>query len=193
MTDNVTLKFQKTIQLLKEKSEQHSYDIKRISLTLKQCIRNRGKILICGNGGSASQANHIATELVVRMNINRKTIPAISLCSDTSIITAIGNDYSFEYIFSRQVEALGNKGDILWVLSTSGESSNILQAIKKAKEKGMKIVSFTGNCENNSINNVVDYSLWVELYNTARIQELHLFFAHLICEDLENYIRKVKK
>ena len=187
MTDLVTEKFKEMIELINRHSREYSYSVKRISLAMKKCLRNGGKILICGNGGSASQASHIAAELVARMNINRPAIPAISLCSDMSILTAISNDWTFASIFSRQVEALGEKGDILWVLSTSGESSNVIQAINCAKQKEMAVVAFTGRGTDNSVLKVSEYNLWVDLWDAARIQELHLFFAHLICEDLENY------
>ena len=141
------------------------------------------KVLFCGNGGSASDSNHIACEFVSKFLKNRKALPAISLSSNNSIITAIGNDFSFEDIFERQIEALGNENDVLFCFSTSGKSKNILKAIKKAKEKGLKVIFLTG--KNEVKNNNIDCIIQAPSDVTAEIQEMHTALYHIICEKVE--------
>ncbi len=160
-------------------------DILRLTIELKTAIMNNKKILICGNGGSAAESIHFSTELIVKYRKVRRPIPAISLTSDISMITAISNDFSFEEIFSRQVEAFGNEGDFLFALSTSWKSRNVNLAVKKAFEKNLKIVYFTG-LNGTEVENLCNYVFKVPSDNTARIQEVHLFLLHSICEELEN-------
>ncbi|MEO0202891.1 MAG: SIS domain-containing protein [candidate division WOR-3 bacterium] len=157
----------------------------KLIFDLKRAIENNKKILICGNGGSASESIHFSAELVVKYKSIRKPIPAISLTSDISIITSISNDFSFDYVFSRQVEALGNEGDFLFAFSTSGKSKNINFAVQKAFEKGLKIVYMTG-INGTDVENLCNYVFKVPTNNTARIQEIHLFLIHSICEAFEN-------
>jgi D-sedoheptulose 7-phosphate isomerase len=148
------------------------------------------KILACGNGGSAADAQHFAAELVGRFERERKELPAIALTTDTSIITAIGNDYSFDVIFSKQVRALGQPGDILLGISTSGNSGNIIEAINAAHEKGMSIIALTGK-DGGKIGQLLktgDVNLCVPADRTARIQETHLLLLHCLCDGVDHLI-----
>ncbi len=150
-------------------------------------LMTEGKILICGNGGSAADAQHFAAELVGRFEKDRPGLAAIALTTDTSALTAIGNDYDFDAIFSRQVRALGQENDILVALSTSGNSPNVLEAILAAHEKGMKIIALTGR-EGGQIANTLDVDdilLNVPHTRTARIQEVHITVIHALCDTVD--------
>ena len=154
---------------------------------VKACIdslRRGGKILIAGNGGSAAQAQHMAAELMGRFAFDRPSLPAIALTTDTSVITAIGNDYGFEHIFSRQVQAHGNKGDVFIGFSTSGTSPNILTAFEEARACGLVCIGFTGN-RGGPMRELCDYLLEVPSGETPRIQEGHLVLSHRLCELVE--------
>lgn len=157
-------------------------------------INKGGKIFLCGNGGSAADAQHLAAEFLVRLrpNVNRKPIPAISLATDTSTITACGNDYSFNEIFSRNLEALGCSKDVLIVISTSGKSKNILNVLKYAKKKKIFSIAFLGNGGGNVIKHA-DLNLIIDSKITARIQESHILLGHYIFEEIEKKIFKLKK
>ena len=150
---------------------------------------NKKKIIFCGNGGSASHAQHLACELVVRYKNNRKAINAISLTTDTSNLTAIGNDYDFKYIFSRQLEAIGNKGDICIFLTTSGESKNILEAAKIAKKKLISCYSFSGK-GGGKLKNIIKNNIIINSNLTSAIQSSHLILGHIYCKELENHITR---
>lgn len=139
------------------------------------------KLLICGNGGSAADAQHIAAEFINRFMLERPPLPAIALTTDTSIITSIGNDYSFDEIFSKQVKAIGMEGDILLALSTSGNSSNVITALKSAKSQGIYTVGLTGG-DGGKLASLADISLVVKSNTTARIQETHILVGHIICQ-----------
>ena len=141
-------------------------------------------IFICGNGGSAADAQHIAGELVGRFRRERKAFAAIALSTDTSIITAIGNDYSFDNIFERQVEALVGRGDVLWAISTSGNSSNVVLAAKLAKSKGAKILAFTGKAASR-LEKVADVCFCAEADETFHSQQIHQIAYHIICDLVE--------
>lgn len=158
--------------------------ISKISDLICSSINNDGKVLTCGNGGSAADAQHVAAELVGRFMKNRKALPAIALTTDTSILTAVGNDYGFEYVFSRQVDALCNPQDIVIGLSTSGNSNNIIEAFKSAKSKGATIVALLGG-DGGECAKYADYSYIVPSKESGRIQEVHLLIEHLICELVE--------
>ena len=144
------------------------------------------KLLICGNGGSAADAQHIAAEFVNRYTFERPPLPAMALTTDTSVITSIGNDYSFDDIFSKQVKALGMEGDILLSISTSGNSKNVLSAVRDARSQGMYTAGFIGNGGGN-LANMVDLALVVKSNATPRIQEAHILAGHIICH-LVDYI-----
>ncbi len=148
------------------------------------CLRSGGKILICGNGGSAADSQHIAAELVVRFVQNRKGLPAIALTTDTSILTAGSNDLGFEDVFRRQVEALGRKGDLLIAISTSGRSPNVIRAAEQAKAQGLAVLGLTGAAEG-AMDRFADLVLHVPSTDTALIQESHIVVGHLICDMVE--------
>ena len=153
-----------------------------ISLTLA----SGGKVMFCGNGGSAADAQHWAAEIVGRFQKERAAMAAIALTTDTSILTAVGNDYGYDTIFSRQVEGLGQQGDVLVGISTSGNSANILKAIGKAREKKMRVIGFTGK-GGGKMADLCDILLAVPADNTARTQEVHELMGHILCELVEDY------
>lgn len=158
---------------------------------LIQAIKNKNKILIIGNGGSAADAQHFATELTVRLKYNRVALPAIALTTDTSALTAIGNDFSFEEIFSRQVEALGKRGDILIGITTSGKSKNITKALKLAKLKKIKTIGILGGNGGTS-KKYCDFNIVIKSSSPSRVQELHIIFWQNICELVENNFKNKK-
>ena len=147
-------------------------------------VKNGKKIIFFGNGGSASDAQHLSTELTVRFCENRKSIPAISLVTDTSAISAIGNDYGFKYIFSRQLEAIGQAGDVAIGITTSGKSPNVLEGLQYAKENKMKSVAFTGR-NIKQIEKITDEIISIPAKNTSRIQEVHILIGQMLCNALE--------
>lgn len=147
-------------------------------------LNQGGKILLFGNGGSAADAQHIAAEFVNKLDKRRKAIPAIALTTDTSIITSVANDSSFHRIFSRQIEALGKKGDLAIGISTSGRSKNVLNGLKTASRKGLKTAALLGK-DGGNIKNLASVSLIVKSSNTQRIQEIHIIIGHLLCSLVE--------
>ncbi|GAB6282947.1 MAG: SIS domain-containing protein [Ignavibacterium sp.] len=166
--------------------EQNLNDIIEAVSILTNAFRNEHKLLLCGNGGSAADSQHIATELVIRLShdLQRPAIPAIALTTDTSNLTAGGNDIGFENVFARNVEALGNKGDILIAISTSGNSPNVIKAVDMAHKKEMKVIGFLGGT-GGKLKNIVDLPIIIPSSNTQRIQEGHITIAHIICELVE--------
>ena len=150
-------------------------------------LMNGGKILSCGNGGSAADAQHFAAELVGRFEIERQELAAVALSTDTSILTAVGNDYDFSQVFAKQVRALGNVGDVLLAISTSGNSSNVLQAIKAAHDSDMHVVALTGKGGGKIANKLKesDINICVPHDRTARIQEIHLLTLHCLCDGID--------
>jgi D-sedoheptulose 7-phosphate isomerase len=144
------------------------------------------KLMLCGNGGSAADAQHIAAEFVNRYTLERPPLPALALTTDTSIITSIGNDYSFDDVFSKQIKALGMEGDILLVITTSGESKNLLSAVKAARRLGIYTAGFTGGSKGKLVN-LVDLVLIADTDLTPRIQEAHILAGHILCH-LVDYI-----
>jgi len=151
------------------------------------CIRalNEGaKLIFFGNGGSAADAQHLAAELTGRYLLERRPLPAIALTTNTSCLTAIGNDYSYDQVFARQIEALGNKADIAIGISTSGHYKNVIQALRKAKEKGLTTVGLTGSA-GGELRHVADYCLRIPSEETPRIQEAHILLGHILCEIIE--------
>jgi len=153
---------------------------------LVEAFKNRNKLLLCGNGGSAADSQHIAAEFMIRLShdLNRPAIPAIALTTDSSNLTAGGNDIGFENVFARNVQGLGNKGDVLIAISTSGNSLNIIKAVKEAHKIGMKVIGFLGGSGGKLVN-LVDLPIVVPSANTQRIQEGHITIAHIICESVE--------
>lgn len=159
--------------------------IKSVDLIV-EAYRNGKKVLLCGNGGSAADSQHIAAELMIRLShkINRPALPAIALTTDTSNLTAGSNDLGFENVFARSIEGLGNEGDILIAISTSGNSSNIIKAAEKAREKKMKVIGFLGGT-GGKLKDKVDLPIIIPSSNVQRIQEGHITIAHIICELVE--------
>jgi D-sedoheptulose 7-phosphate isomerase len=175
-----------------KKSIENIPEIIRIIESITKSLKKGNKIILFGNGGSAADAQHIAAELVGRFDYDRKSLPAISLTTDTSVITSIGNDYSFEKIFSRQCESLVNKGDVVVGISTSGNSINVKNGLLVSKRKGAKTVGFLGH-RGGHIKNIVDIPLIVNSNSTPRIQEVHRTTAHIICEMVEKNISRRSK
>ncbi len=155
------------------------------SYEIIKSLKNNHKLIICGNGGSAADAQHMAAEFVNRFLKERKPLPAISLTTDTSIITSISNDYSFDDIFSKQIEALGHKGDILIGISTSGNSKNVENAIEAAKQKNIFCIGLLGK-DGGKINSLCDLSIVIPSNSTPRIQEMHILIIHTICQIVED-------
>ncbi|MFH1350883.1 MAG: D-sedoheptulose 7-phosphate isomerase [Pseudomonadota bacterium] len=153
---------------------------------ISMAFTNDGKLLLCGNGGSAADAQHIAAEFVNRFILERPPLPAIALTTDTSIITSVGNDYSFDEVFSKQVKAIGLEGDILMAISTSGNSPNVIKALEAAKSQGIFTIGLTGG-DGGKLAKLADMPLVVKSKMTARVQETHILVGHIICE-LVDYI-----
>lgn len=162
-------------------------EVASAGLRVRTALEKGRKILICGNGGSAADSQHMAAEFVGRFVKERQSLPALALTVDTSLLTAVGNDYGFDCVFSRQVEGLGQEGDVLIAISTSGNSANVVKAVKTAKEKGIYVIALTG--ENGGIlAKESDLCLAVPSQVTARIQEMHIMIIHMICEIAEEDI-----
>jgi len=172
---------------VKEKLKDQIDIIKRIANEAIKTLKNGGKIVLFGNGGSAADAQHIAAELIGKFNIVRDALPAIALTTNTSIITAVANDTSFEEIFARQVQAIATDKDLIIGISTSGESINVIKGILAAKEKGAKTVALTGK-GGGKLATISDISLVVPSDVTPRIQEAHITIGHIICEIIEKEI-----
>lgn len=152
---------------------------------IARSLRSGGKLLICGNGGSAADAQHIAAELAFRMGRTRAAIPALALTTDTSVLTAISNDRSFDYVFARQIEAFGRTGDALLAISTSGNSANVVEAVKQAKKMEINTVGLLG-AKGGALSVIVDLALIVPHDETPRIQEVHITIGHIICQLIED-------
>jgi phosphoheptose isomerase len=156
---------------------------------VRDCLRAGGKLLVCGNGGSASDSSHIANEFTCRLKEDRRPYPAIALTADGGLLTAIGNDYGFQEIFARQVQAFGKPGDVLIALSTSGKSRNVLSAIEEARRREMKTLALLGKGGGFTAG-AADIDLIVDSDSTARIQEVHKFLLHVLCEMVEVELEK---
>ena len=169
-----------------------SGEILAAASAISNCLANGGKLLLMGNGGSAADSQHIAAELIGRFKKERKAIPALALTVDSSSLTALGNDYGFDTIFSRQVEALATANDAIIGISTSGNSPNVIRALKLAREIGAITIGFMGNNGGN-MKDCVDISIIVPSNDTARIQEVHITIGHIICEIIEQDFLNEKK
>ena len=155
-------------------------------------LENGNKLLICGNGGSAADSQHFAAELVGRFEKEKQPLPAISLTTDTSILTAVANDYGYDNVFAKQVKALCKKGDLLFAISTSGNSPNVLKAVELAKTIGMKSISLTGK-DGGKIAGISDIDINIPVFSTARVQEAHITVIHIICKIVEDkMLAKIK-
>jgi D-sedoheptulose 7-phosphate isomerase len=159
-------------------------ELERATELVQETVNAGGTLFFCGNGGSAADAQHMATEYVVRYMRNRRAYPAIALTTDTSLLTAAGNDFGFDHVFERQVEALGKPGDLLIIHSTSGNSPNVLLAADAAKKKGMRVLSFSAR-DGGKLLAVSDHAVVIPTQRTDRAQELHLCIEHIICDIVE--------
>lgn len=186
-TSLIQKEIQASIDLKNQVKDKLSEKIIEVAHILAECINKGGKILLCGNGGSAADAQHFAGELVVRLtsDYTRQALPAITLSSDNFILTACANDFGFEQVFSRQIEALGKPEDVLMCISTSGNSPNLIKAAQKAKEKKMKTVGLLGG-NGGELKKISDLSIVVPSQATPRIQETHICICHILCELIEN-------
>ncbi|OGC87702.1 MAG: phosphoheptose isomerase [candidate division Zixibacteria bacterium RBG_16_48_11] len=184
--DLVKLQFQESIELKRKVRIEFSGQVIEIAKILSRCLKRGKKIFFCGNGGSAADAQHLAAELVVRLkkNSRRRALPAIALSTNAALLTACSNDFGFEQVFARQIEALGQNGDCLVAISTSGRSKNVNLACKTAKEKGLLVISLLGG-KGGSQARLSDYKIMVPSANTPRIQEVHITIGHIICDLIE--------
>ncbi len=190
MMENVVEKiFADSIMVKQETLKNNLSAIIKSSQSIIEAFQNGHKLFFCGNGGSAADSQHIAAEFVGRFQKERRAWPAIALTTDTSALTALGNDYSFDIVFSRQLEALGQKGDVLVAISTSGNSKNVLEAVKRAKTLGIKTIGVTGGT-GGQLALLSDIAIVAASAKTARIQETHLCIFHSICELVENALTK---
>ena len=174
---------EESLQIKRQFIESHIDQIIRAAEKMAACIKAGNKIMIFGNGGSAADAQHLAAEFVNRFKIERPPLAALALTTDTSILTSIGNDYHFDEIFSKQIEALGRKNDIAWGLSTSGNSKNVIQAIKAANKK--KIFSIAPTGRGGALADCAGLVFSAESDDTARIQEAHITLGHILCDLVE--------
>ncbi|NVK18609.1 MAG: D-sedoheptulose 7-phosphate isomerase [Methylocystaceae bacterium] len=164
--------------------EEMSEKIAELASLMAQALKNDKMIMWCGNGGSASDSQHLAAELVGRFKNNREPLRSVALTTDTSVLTCIGNDYGYDEIFNRQVKAVGREGDILIAISTSGNSENVLRAVKAANELGIISIALLGK-GGGSIKDLATHELTIPSNTTARIQEAHIFIGHMFCELIE--------
>ncbi|NIQ93487.1 MAG: D-sedoheptulose 7-phosphate isomerase [Desulfuromonadales bacterium] len=191
MTDYVAQYFERHLRVMEKVSSELSAEVEQgVSLIVK-ALQGGKKILVMGNGGSAADAQHLAAEFVGRFLLERRALPAIALTTDTSILTAVGNDYGYEDVFKRQVEALAGEGDIVIGISTSGNSNNIFHALTAANEKGAKTIGLLG-CDGGSIAGIVDLALVVSVDDTPHIQEAHITLIHLLCDLVERQLYGAK-
>ena len=190
MKEDIKNQILKSVKIKNKIIEGGVEQIEKAAEIFINCTKNGGKILWCGNGGSAADAQHLATELMGGMaDHDRKPIPSIALTTDSSFLTAWSNDIDFDSIFSRQIQGLGQEGDVLVGISTSGNSKNVLNAIKQAKYKNLKTISFTGKTGGN-LAGIADVAIKVPSNNTQRIQESHIMIGQILCGLLELYLVK---
>jgi len=176
--------FRESIQVKEATLERNKEKIVDAVKIVTAALKKKRKVILFGNGGSAADSQHIAAEFIGRFQKERKSLPAIALTTDSSILTALSNDYGYDIVFARQIEGIGQRGDIAFGISTSGNSKNVIKGIKKAKRKGLKTISLTG-CGGGKLAKLTDISLVVPSAKTARIQESHICIAHAICELVE--------
>jgi D-sedoheptulose 7-phosphate isomerase len=184
MLDRIRNNFQESLHVKQQAMEHLGPAIALAAERLAQCLLGEHKILSCGNGGSAGDAQHFSSELLNRFERERPGLPAVALTTDASTVTSIGNDYSFEQIFSKQVRALGQHGDVLLAISTSGNSGNVLQAIDAAHDRGMVVIALTGRDGGKMAERLKDgdVEIRVPAKSTARVQEVHLLIIHCLCD-----------
>ena len=179
--------FTEHLEVQKNTIETLENKIFKASEMIADCLKNKGLVVWCGNGGRASDSMHLSTELLGRFKNNRKSLRSMSLAADSSSITCISNDFGYENLFSRQLEGLANKNDILISLTTSGNSKNVINAIKKAKKLNLKTILMSGNSGGKCVG-LTDLELIVPSTSTARIQEMHMLIGHTLCELIEEHL-----
>jgi D-sedoheptulose 7-phosphate isomerase len=183
-SEKIIAELQNSVEIKKKVIEENVTTINTMVQTILRALKAGNKVILFGNGGSAADSQHIAAELVNKFRQDRNALPAIALTTDTSILTSIANDYSFEYVFSRQIEALGEKGDVAIGISTSGNSPNVLTGIRTARERGIITIGFTGQ-NGGKLKEAADMCFQVPSQSTPRIQEVHITVAHAICVIIE--------
>jgi D-sedoheptulose 7-phosphate isomerase len=187
MKEKITADIRESIRVKEEVLKTFVPAIEDVSRLVHERLKAGKKLLFFGNGGSASDSQHLAAEFVGRYEKERRGYPAIALTTDTSILTAIGNDYGFDTVFERQIEALGQSGDIAFGISTSGNSENVIRGIQKARQKGLTTVVFSGR-DGGKLKGLADHSFIVPSQKTARIQECHILIGHIICERVDELL-----
>ena len=187
MREIVDNEFRSHLETIKAVTNNLEDDLIKASELVVSTLNNRNKVFFCGNGGSAADAQHIAAELTGRYKIERRGLPGIALTTDTSALTAIGNDYGYDRVFDRQVEALANRGDLLVGISTSGNSQNVINAFNIAKELGCPTVGLSGR-DGGKFNGACDLNVIVPSDNTPRIQEMHILIGHIICQIVDDKV-----
>ena len=190
LSQRIRSHFEESIQAKQQAIEVLAEPTAEAALLLINCLMNDGKILICGNGGSAGDAQHFAAEMTGRFEKERMELAAIALTTDTSALTAIGNDYGFDHIFSKQVRALGRAGDVLIGISTSGNSGNVIEAMKAAHERDMKVIALTGRDGGKMASLLKDHDILLNVPHsrTARIQENHIVLIHALCDCIDTML-----
>ncbi len=186
MIENEMNSHKKTIEKTIEELQSYIYTA---CIVASETINKGGKILIFGNGGSAADAQHIAAELSGRYKSERRGLPGIALTTDTSVLTAVGNDYGYDRVFDRQVEALASEEDLLIGISTSGNSKNVLRALSLGRNMGCKTIGFSG-CDGGAMNEFCDVNLIVPSDDTPRIQEMHIMIGHIICQAIDDALKE---
>ena len=187
MRDRLTAALLELSELARASAERIGADIERAAEMVRDTVRGGGTLYFCGNGGSAADAQHMATEYVVRYMRNRRAYPAVALTTDTSLLTAVGNDLGFDHVFARQVEALAKPGDLLIIHSTSGGSPNVLRAAEAARAKSVPVLAFSAR-DGGALRALADHSVIVPTGRTDRAQEIHLCVEHAICELVEEML-----
>jgi D-sedoheptulose 7-phosphate isomerase len=185
MTDRIVALANASIEVKYRFFAESANDVARAAMMLIEAIQAGKKLLLFGNGGSAADAQHIAAEFVNRFQMERRAIAAIALTTDTSTLTSISNDSSFEFVFSRQLEALGHAGDVAIAITTSGNSPNILRGVEAARQLGLRTIGLLGR-DGGQVKSLVDLPLIVEHHSTSRIQEVHITIGHILCDLVEN-------
>jgi D-sedoheptulose 7-phosphate isomerase len=194
MQDQIVRIFQRSIEVKKAFLQSQGKQLEEVALQVVRALKRGKKVLLFGNGGSAADAQHLAAEFVNRFLYDRPALPAIALTTDSSVLTSISNDYAYDRIFSRQIEALGQKGDVAIGISTSGNSPNVLLGLQKGREMGLFTVAFSGH-DGGKVRDVAEVCLVVPCRETPRIQETHITMGHALCELVEGAIfpREEKK
>jgi D-sedoheptulose 7-phosphate isomerase len=187
--DELRSQIQANIDTTCELAKEYLQVIIKVGEKMAAAIKKGNKIFLCGNGGSAADSQHIAAEFINRFRKERRPLSAIALTTDTSVITSISNDYGYKYVFSKQISALGQNGDILVGISTSGNAGNVINAVKAAKNKGLFIIGLTGD-GGGKLKEYVDLCIRVPSHDTPRIQEAHILIGHLLCDIIEKSVFK---